>query len=231
MIVMSAQAPPSTTGTPLLPTGLRRPAAVATALCAALLVTLAVLVDHTAVPTSFDAWVQQSVAGHRVLRGRWPNLAVAAGEPITVIAVAVVAAAWCARRRQWRLAVLAVSGPGLTGLAETVLKPLVGRTIPTGELAFPSGHTAGATAMALTLTFVVAGMVRQRRELVVGAGALVTVVVAGVVAVGLVAEHAHYPTDTIGGFCLAVVVTLTAAYAVDHVRRPVTQGVGRHTDD
>ncbi|GEL24224.1 membrane protein [Pseudonocardia sulfidoxydans NBRC 16205] len=199
----------------LLPTGLRRSAAVVAAGCAVALVLLGVLVAHTAAPTSFDAWGEHLVRGLHVLPDGWTDVAVAAGEPVFVVAVAVLVGAWCAWRRRWRPAAVVVAGPGLTGIAELVLKPLVGRTIATGDLAFPSGHTAGATALVLALTLVVAGVVRERRVLALTVGALLTVAVAVVVAVGLVAERAHYPTDTIGGFCLAVVMTVVAAAAID----------------
>jgi undecaprenyl-diphosphatase len=46
---------------------------------------------------------------------------------------------------------------------------------------------------------------------------VVTVVGAGTVALGLIGEHAHYPTDTVGGLCLAVVVTVVTVVGVDRV--------------
>lgn len=204
---------------PLLPTALRRPAVGVAAACAALLAALAVVVAGTSTATPVDAWAQRIVATHHALHGQWPSLAVVAGEPVTVVAVACVLAAWCARRRRWRSAVLAVLAPGLTGLLETGLKPLVGRTIATGALSFPSGHTAGATALGLTVTLVIAGGAQQRRELWVLVGTFLTGAGAVAVAVGLVAEHAHYPTDTIGGFCLAAATTVGCALAVDRAGR------------
>ena len=217
-MIVTPPAPPATiTATPLMPAGLRRPAVVVAARCAVLLGVLAVLVGRTSAPTSFDAWGEHLVRGLHVLPSGWTDVAVAPGEPVSVVAVAVLVAAWCTWKRHWRPAAIVVAGPGLTGIAELVLKPVVGRTIPSGDLAFPSGHTAGATALVLALTLVVAGVVRERRELALTVGALATVAVAVVVAVGLVAERAHYPTDTIGGFCLAVLMTVVAAAAVDRV--------------
>lgn len=203
----------------LLPADLRRPAAAAAAGCAALLVLLAVIVAGTATATPFDTWVEQVIASHHVLRGQGPSLAIVAGEPVTVVVVAFLASAWCASGRRWRSAALMVLGPGLTGLAETILKPVLGRTIHIGALAFPSGHTAGATALGLALTLVIAGYVRQRRELWILVGVLLSASGAAVVAVGLVAERAHYPTDTIGGFCLALTMTVATAAGIDRVAR------------
>ena len=44
-----------------------------------------------------------------------------------------------------------------------------------------------------------------------------TVAAAGLVGAGLVAEHAHYATDVLGGFCVAVAATAVAALAIDAV--------------
>lgn len=188
-----------------------------------MLVVLAFLVGHTSTPTSFDAWGEHLVRGLHALPSGWTDVAVAPGEPVFVVAVAALVGAWCAWKRQWRPAAMIVAGPGLTGVVEMALKPLVGRTIPSGDLAFPSGHTAGATALLLALTLVVAGVVRERREIALAVGASATVAVAVVVAVGLVAERAHYPTDTIGGFCLAVVTTVVAAAAIDRVAKRLSR--------
>ncbi|ODU06393.1 MAG: hypothetical protein ABS81_04600 [Pseudonocardia sp. SCN 72-86] len=217
MIVTPPAPSPVLVGSPLLPAGVRRPAVLIAAGGAVVLVVLAFLVGHTSAPTAFDTWGERLVRGLHALPSGWTDIAVAPGEPVFVVAVAVLVGAWCAWKRQWRPAAVMVGGPGLTGLAELVLKPIVGRTIPSGDLAFPSGHTAGATALVLALTLVAAGVVRECREVVLAVGALATVAVAVVVAVGLVAERAHYPTDTIGGFCLAVVTTVVATLAVDRI--------------
>jgi undecaprenyl-diphosphatase len=223
-------APPALVDERLLPADLRQPAVAVAAGCAALLALLSALVVGTSTETPFDAYVERVIAGHHALRSQWPGLAIVAGEPVTVVTVAAVLAVWCAWRRRWRAAVMVVLGPGLTGLAETILKPVVGRSIPTGALAFPSGHTAGATAVGLVVSLVIAGYARRRRELWVLVGAVLTASGAAVVAVGLVAEHAHYPTDTIGGFCMAVVVTGVAAIVVDGVAEALRTRRARSVD-
>jgi undecaprenyl-diphosphatase len=201
----------------VLPTALRTPAVLLATGCAAVLAVLAFLVAGTATATPFDAWVERVIATHRTLHGWWTGWAIVVGEPATVIGCAVLLAGWCLRTGRRPLAAVVVLGPGLTGLAETVLKPLVGRTIADGSLAFPSGHTAGATALGLVAAIVVAAVVRERRAAWLCGLAAVTVVVAGMVALGLVGEHAHYPTDTIGGSCMAVVVTVLTVLGVDAV--------------
>jgi undecaprenyl-diphosphatase len=181
------------------------------------LAVLAFLVAGTASATPFDAWVERVIATHHTLHAQWTGWAIVVGEPATVIGCTVLLAAWCLRTGRRPLAAVVVLGPGLTGLAETVLKPVVGRTIADGSLAFPSGHTAGATALGLAAALVVAAVVRERRAAWLTGLTLVTAVGAGTVALGLIGEHAHYPTDTIGGLCLAVVVTVLTVLGVDLV--------------
>jgi membrane-associated phospholipid phosphatase len=44
---------------------------------------------------------------------------------------------------------------------------------------------------------------------------VVPIVVAACVAVGLIAEHIHYATDTLAGCCVALATVLTAALLLD----------------
>ncbi len=201
----------------VLPAALRRPALLLAAGCAAVLAVLAFLVAGTSTATPFDGWVERVIATHHTLHAPWTGWAIVVGEPATVIAGAVLLAGWCLRTGRRPLAAVVVLGPGLTGLAETILKPVVGRTIADGSLAFPSGHTAGATALGLAAALVVAAVVRERRAAWLTGLTVVTAVGAGTVALGLIGEHAHYPTDTIGGLCLAVVVTVLTVLGVDRV--------------
>jgi len=140
------------------------------------------------------------------------------GTPETVIAVAGLSAAvafWQGRRR---LAAIALLGPGLTGATTTLLKPVIDRTIVDGELAFPSGHTAGATALGLVAAIAVVGLLRPRP-----AGALAVLaasaVPAMIVGTGMVLLGAHYPTDVLGGYTAAVAVVLSTALVVDAAAR------------
>jgi undecaprenyl-diphosphatase len=140
------------------------------------------------------------------------------GEPVTVVAVAVLSAAvafWLGRRR---LAVVALLGPGLTGAATTLLKPVIDRTVADGELAFPSGHTAGAAALGLVAALATIGLLRPRPA---GALALLaaSVVPAMIAGTGMVLLGAHYPTDVLGGYAAAVAVVLATALMVDAAAR------------
>jgi undecaprenyl-diphosphatase len=110
---------------------------------------------------------------------------------------------------------LAVGGPAVSVIVTTGMKPLVGRTINDGFLSFPSGHTAAMTAFALVIMLVV---VRNRST---GAGlallAVVVVPAAALMAWAQVLLNAHYPTDTLGGFCTALAVVPAVAWTIDRV--------------
>ncbi len=121
---------------------------------------------------------------------------------IYAVIVAVLAVAlW---RRRWETAALAVLGPGLCVLLVEILKPLFGR-LHSGYLSYPSGHMASSAA-ALTVAALVV-----RRLFVWSVWALAMPCTAA----GLVAMNYHYPTDTIGGFCLAMGVVLPLAVLAD----------------
>ena len=152
---------------------------------------------------------------HRPLQS-WELLALVidwTGEPdgaVVVLAVLVVLFLHLGNRRA---AVLAVAGPGVTVAVTTVMKPLVERTINDGYLSFPSGHTASATAFALVTTLVVVGRRPGRAWLL----AVVPTAAGAAMAWAQVLLNAHYPTDTIGGFCAALAVVPAVAWVVDRM--------------
>jgi undecaprenyl-diphosphatase len=137
------------------------------------------------------------------------------GQPLVTAVLAGLLAAACLALRRRRLAVVAVVGPGLTAVATTVLKPVIGRTIHGGYLAYPSGHTAAATVLALVVTMLAVDLLRTGRLpgvllILTGAGAAGATMAWSQVTLG-----AHYPTDTIGGFCTAMAVVPATASLVD----------------
>jgi undecaprenyl-diphosphatase len=200
----------------LLPPPIRRPALAVLVLCAALVTVLGVRY-HDGQAGRLDARIYSELsdvtgAYRHVLSG------LASTVPVLVTGLAVVLGAVCAARRRWRAAALAIAAPGLTTLVVESVKHVVDRTMR-GALAYPSGHTAGATSI-----LVVAGILvlsRFRGRVVVKATALFLVALAGAGVVGLimVAIHAHYATDTVAGFGTAVAVTLGVAFALDAVPR------------
>ncbi|RSM71044.1 hypothetical protein DL991_35660 [Amycolatopsis sp. WAC 01375] len=144
-----------------------------------------------------------------------------AGEPVGAIVVIALFGWVCVRHRRPRTAILLVVASGVTVALTTALKPLTGRLIHGEFLSYPSGHTA----FAVTVATVVALLVIDVRQLGAAAGAwvLVGLVAFSGLAMGWaeVALGAHYPTDTFGGFGVAVAVVPMVAWAVDRLTRRV----------
>lgn len=201
-----------------MPAPLRRPAVAAVVLAAVLLALLAVRYAGGTSPRWFDVHADAAAGAALGGQGRvWQTLLRLGGPlQIAVVAVALAVLALVLRRR--RLALVAIAGPGLTGLATSALKPLVGRLLR-GDLAFPSGQTGGATAFGLVAALLLISVLRVGRTgaaLILAGGA---VLAGGAMALALVVREWHYPTDTIGGFCTAVVVVLGAALLSDGAAR------------
>jgi undecaprenyl-diphosphatase len=144
-----------------------------------------------------------------------PTFLIAIGDQESVVAAAFLLLGLSLWLGRGLLALLAVLGPGATGLVTTFSKPLIGRTL-NGELAYPSGHAAGATAVGVVAAMLLASLLPTER---VAAKAMiligVPIVVGGGMSVLLVAGRDHYPTDTIGGFCVAVAVVVGLTLALD----------------
>ncbi|MBB1246810.1 phosphatase PAP2 family protein, partial [Streptomyces durbertensis] len=137
------------------------------------------------------------------------------GEPVGAALLVAVGVAGCLVLRWPRAAVLLVAGTGVAVGVTRLLKPLVGRTIYEGNLAYPSGHTAFLTAFALVVALLVAGRLGLGRT-----GGTLLVLAAGLVAGtamgwAQVALGAHYPTDAVGGMGTAFAVVPAVAWLVD----------------
>ncbi len=138
------------------------------------------------------------------------------GSPPSVVVLAFTLSALCLLLGRYRLAVLAVVGPGLTGVCTTFLKPALGRTID-GGFSFPSGHTGGATSLGLVVALIVISVVRPGRGKALCILAAGAVIGGGSVGLAMVASNAHYPTDTLGGFCTAIVAVCGVALVLDRL--------------
>jgi undecaprenyl-diphosphatase len=203
--------------TPALPERVRPPLGVVSVLAAAVVVVLGVLYAGDPAGTDFDAAVRGQLLD---LHSPWRQIALIVdytGEPVGFTLTLVILVVTFLRMRHRRAAVLAVVGTGVAAGATTALKPLVDRTINDGFLSYPSGHTATATSFALVTALVVV----QRRNGGAARGTLIVTAIVVPVAVLMawaqVLLNAHYPTDTIGGFCTALAVVPPTAWAVDRV--------------
>ena len=151
------------------------------------------------------------------------------GSPTGVAVLCALLALGCVARRRVRAAILAAAGPSLAGMStEYALKPLIGRH--KGHLfAFPSGHTTGAVAVAVTITLFLlptgafAGLPRWARLLLAGLAALL----ASLLPLGLIVLRYHYASDVLAGAAVAVAAILTLALLLDAVARRGTATASR----
>lgn len=202
----------------LLPDGARWAASAVAVLAATVVAVLAVRYagDNTAgrVDGHLDRAVDALPAG-------WDGVVRAVtvfGSPPFVTVSAGVLAVVCLLAGAPRAAVLAVGGPGLTGLITTFGKPVVDRTIGHNDtFAFPSGHTGGATSLILVCALLLAAAFGLRACGTAVFAAASAAVVGGAVGMGMVARGSHYPTDVVGGFCTAVASVLVVALVLDAV--------------
>lgn len=198
---------------PLLPPPVRRPAAVLAVVCGVVFVVLAVVFQHQHETYSgVDQWVYDVLQGPDVSY-RFLTRLVDLVPPTFTLAVPVLAAATAALRK-WRLAALAVLGPGLTMLVAEGGKFVVGRTID-GYLAMPSGHTAGVTTVSLVVAFLVVDLARGHALRTAALALAGVTVMAALIGMFMTVLGFHYATDTIGGYCAATAVTLGTAFGID----------------
>ncbi|MFG2395674.1 phosphatase PAP2 family protein [Streptomyces lydicus] len=203
---------------PVVPPWLRAWLGPIVALAALVVVVLGVLYADAGKPGRVDAWIGAAVDG---VRPPWRYVALATdflGEPIGAAALVVATVTGCLLLRRPRAAVLIVAGVGMSVGTTTLLKHLVGRTIHgDGNLSYPSGHTAFATALALMVALLATGRLGLGRTV----GTLLVLVAALVAGAAMgwaeVALGAHYPTDVLGGWCTALAVVPVTAWLVDRM--------------
>lgn len=194
----------------MLPARVGAPLGVTAALAAIALVAMGVGYAGESAGAAVDAGIRDHL---RHLGAPWRQLALVVdwtAEPAGAVMVLATLLIVLLRAGNRRGVLLAVVAPAAVVVVTTGMKPLVGRTINDGFLAFPSGHTAFVTACALVAVLAVA-----RAGLV--ALAVVTVAVAATMAWAQVLLNAHYPTDTLGGFCTALAVVPAVAWTIDRV--------------
>jgi undecaprenyl-diphosphatase len=198
-----------------MPPALRLPIGIVALVCGLTVIVLGFRYAGESTASQLDSWAQNAVDGLVPDPGAAALFIDFLGEPVGLTVLVVALAAVCLALGRRALAVLAVAGTLLTAAATTVLKPLVGRTIHEGFLAYPSGHTATATALGFVLMLLIVDLIR------VGTMLGVLLVVAGaslagaIMAVAQTALQAHHPTDTLGGYCTAMAIVPATAWLID----------------
>jgi hypothetical protein len=202
------------TSAPVLGPTARRPVVAVVALAAGTVALLAVRYWGVAGPGSVESvwatYLRQALAHHREIL----LAVVPIGHPSSVLAGAVLLSGAGLALRRPRLAAVALVAPLLTGAVTDVLQSLIGRTL-NGGFAMPSGHTAGATSIAIVVALVGVGLAGRCRRPVAIFGGIAVLLVAATMAVALVVNQLHYVTDTVAGFCTAVALVLGVALVVD----------------
>ena len=197
----------------ILPVALRRPAGVTAVLAVLVFGALAARYGGESSARWLDRRVQSLVGssgpGHSI-----SDIVIAFGNESSVVVLALLLSGLAMVLGHRPLAVLAIVGPGLTGLATEFSKPLIGRTIG-GEFAFPSGHTGGATALGIVTTLLLINVLRTALRTTAVLLTIGAAISGGTMAFALIADHDHYPTDTVGGFCVAVALVLVSALAIE----------------
>jgi membrane-associated phospholipid phosphatase len=186
---------------------------------------LAAWVWHATRLDQVDAWVMRWQERAR-LHANGAAVVVSSSLPAVVLVTTMAAAvvAWLAGRRDAVL--LALAAAPATLAAELLLKELVHRQWNGDpDLIFPSGHSAVATAAAMTAVLVL-------RVVPVAPAALVVAACLGggfvlLVAVARLVETVHALTDVVGGASTGLVVTLGAASAISHWPTKFDSGGGR----
>ncbi len=163
-----------------------------------------------------DQRISGATAAHLSGHPRFVSWLVSLGNPLTILALALMLVTALVLLKRPAAALLALLGPATAEvLTEMVLKPLVGRRLD-GGLAYPSGHTTAIFSVALVVVVALLGPARGPSWPRVGGG-LVALGVAGAVGVSLVVSGNHYPTDVVGGAGVATVVIGGLALLIDRV--------------
>ncbi|MFI6679321.1 phosphatase PAP2 family protein [Kribbella sp. NPDC050470] len=205
---------------PALAPAVRRPVVALALLGLVALVVPALIFAGDTGPSRLDLRVEKAVVEsapggtYDLIRGiDW------LGEPVGRALLLVVVTLACLAAGRRALALTSVVGMVTVTLLATALKPLVGRRIHAGFLCYPSGHTAALTAAALIVGLLLADLLNLGP--IAGTAVILGVTVAGaaVTSWAQIVLDAHYPTDTVGGFGLALAVVPATALLTDAALR------------
>ncbi len=208
--------PQPATQTRLVPRPLRGNGWLALLAACGLTCFLAVAAVVNAGPPAFDDHLLQSLrtaADPAVPLGpRWLTVAAhdvtALGGYTVLTLITLVVAGFLAVRRRWAsvaVVMIAALGGGAIceGLKVVFARPrpaVVPHLVEAHNASFPSGHSAAAAAVYLSLAVLLAGRISRPavRAYLIGAAVLLTVLVG----VSRVFLGVHYPTDVLGGWVL-----------------------------
>lgn len=200
---------------PLLAERVRRPAMVVIVLAIIVIAVFGMRYADQDMAGHLDRSLDTLIRNH--LRPDQPitRALVSLGNPAqATILVAVVAGAAAAARR-WSGVLLTIIGTvTAVTITELILKPLIGR-LRFGHLSFPSGHTTAVAAVAIATVILIGGARWPRSVALRMVASLAAVAVAVGVAVSLIAQHIHYATDTVAGYCVALATVPAVALGLD----------------
>lgn len=226
MEVLSGVASDSSADRPLLGRRVRGPAIGVIVLAIIVVAILGMRYAGQDMPGRVDR-ILDAVISNRLRPGR-PITDVLAnlGDPAQATFLVATVAGAAAAARRWSGVLLAIVGTtSAVTITELILKPLIGR-LRSGVLSFPSGHTTAVAAVAIAAAILIGGAQWPRSIALRVLAAVAAVAVAVGVAVSLVAQHVHYLTDTVGGYCVAVATVLGLALGLDHWRAANRDGDG-----
>jgi membrane-associated phospholipid phosphatase len=180
--------------------------------------TIAVAAEH--VPWSIDRFLRDTIYLRYDRTGRRID-SVMNHTSTAMVVLAAVGATISGYAGSRRAAALFVAGPGLGVVVSEVIKKLVVRHLDGLTFdGFPSGHTAAAVALALSL-----GLVLRPRGVFAGrtpraarvTGYLLGTAFALAIGTFLIALRWHLPTDVLAGAVLGVTSVAVMAPTIDHL--------------
>lgn len=142
------------------------------------------------------------------------------GTAFILAPISLIAAWYLWERRGRRVVVPVVLAPVIAPSLTGMLKLAVGRDRPTGAMvramgsSFPSGHTTAATAVALSLVYILV-----REELAPNALIAVAVAYALLVGASRVYLGAHWSSDVLGGWAVGTAIAGACAVLYERARK------------
>jgi len=150
------------------------------------------------------------------------------GSSVPVIAAAVALAAWLWHSRGRQIAAVVAVAAAAAAALFLVVKQLFHRVRPPGAIiyhittySFPSGHATTATAVFVTVAYVL------RRERLISRGLAIVVGVAGPLLIGIsrVYLDVHWASDVLGGWAAGLFVAASSAALYDRLRSQLPEPI------